>query len=75
VTGVVDAIVEGETGLLFTNDDADELAKALSLFIEDPSAAEAFGVKAKNRAETLFRRSAVWTQTASFFEDELARVR
>jgi glycosyltransferase involved in cell wall biosynthesis len=72
VTGVVDAIVEGETGLLFTDDDPDELAKALRLLIEDPSLAEALGARAKNRAATLFSRSAVWTQTASFFEDELA---
>jgi glycosyltransferase involved in cell wall biosynthesis len=72
VTGVVDAIVEGETGLLFTDDDADELAEALRLLIEDPSAANVLGVTAKNRAETQFSRNTVWTQTASFLEDELA---
>jgi glycosyltransferase involved in cell wall biosynthesis len=72
VTGVIDAIVERETGLLFTDDDHHELAEALRLVIRDPSAADALGVKAKSRAITLFSRDTVWAQTASFFEGELA---
>jgi glycosyltransferase involved in cell wall biosynthesis len=72
VTGVIDAIMERETGLLFTDDDHDELAEALRLVIRDPSAADALGVKAKSRAITLFSRDTVWAQTVSFFEGELA---
>ncbi len=71
VTGVVDAIVECETGLLFRCDDADDLTAVLRTLLPDHEAILALGEKARDRAEQLFERNTVWTRTVTFFEEEL----
>ena len=47
--GVVDAIIDGETGLLVPPDDPESLADSIVLLLSDPEKSAALGAKAKDR--------------------------
>jgi glycosyltransferase involved in cell wall biosynthesis len=60
VSGCVDAIVDGVTGLLVPPRDADALAEALRRYIEDPQLRTRHGVAARERVLLSFRREILW---------------
>jgi lipopolysaccharide/colanic/teichoic acid biosynthesis glycosyltransferase/glycosyltransferase involved in cell wall biosynthesis len=59
-TGVVDAVVDGVTGLLVPVGDAAALAGALKKVIEDREMAAALGSAGRERVVREFRRERVW---------------
>lgn len=59
-TGVVDAVVDGETGALVPVGDAQALAEALLVFLRDPRLRRRCGAAARLRVQTRFRREAIW---------------
>jgi len=59
-TGVVDAVVDGVTGLLVPVGDARALAGALKKVIEDPGMAAALGSAGRERVVRQFWRERVW---------------
>lgn len=59
-TGVVDAVVDGETGTLVPVGDAEALAAALLRSLQDPDLRRRHGEAARERVRRDFRREAVW---------------
>jgi glycosyltransferase involved in cell wall biosynthesis len=59
-TGVVDAVIDGVTGILVPVGDARALAGALELVLEDSSLAAALGAAGRERALRQFRQETVW---------------
>ena len=59
-TGVVDAIVSGETGELVPVRDAAALASALARYLEDPSRRASHGTAARARAIARFTPERIW---------------
>jgi glycosyltransferase involved in cell wall biosynthesis len=60
-TGVVDAIVDGQTGLIVPVADAVALESALARYRDDPALRTQHGEAAMDRALTLYRPEAVWS--------------
>jgi glycosyltransferase involved in cell wall biosynthesis len=50
IYGIIDAIVEGETGLLHIPADANDLAVKIELLMKDPALRERLGTRARQRA-------------------------
>jgi len=69
-TGVVDAVLDGKTGLLVDTGDARGLAAALSRYLTDPVLRANHGRAARLRATSLFAREAVW----ACWRDEYVRL-
>lgn len=59
-TGIVDLIVDGETGLLFSVGDVAALADALSRMITDKALASALGRAGQERVAREFQQQQVW---------------
>jgi glycosyltransferase involved in cell wall biosynthesis len=59
-TGVVDAVVDGETGLLFPVGDARALAEAVARFLSDKALASKLGRAGKERIKREFRQEQIW---------------
>ena len=62
-TGVVDSVVDGETGLVVPVEDAQELANALLRLIADEDLRTSLGVAARVRAQRDFEQKDVWEST------------
>lgn len=69
-TGVVDAVVDGETGTLVEIGDARSLAGALLRYLRDPMLRAQHGRAARERVVTTFRRELVWQR----LRDEYSRL-
>lgn len=59
-TGVIDAVVDGETGTLVPVGSPAELARGLLAYLRDPELAHRHGVAARERAWRTYRREVVW---------------
>jgi hypothetical protein len=59
-TGVVDAVVDGETGLLFPVGDAMALADAVARLLRDKALGGKLGHAAKERIKREFRQEQIW---------------
>jgi glycosyltransferase involved in cell wall biosynthesis len=59
-TGVVDAIVDGETGLLFPVGDAVALADAVTRLLSDKALADKLGCAGRERVKREFRQEQIW---------------
>ncbi|MBL0218871.1 MAG: glycosyltransferase family 4 protein [Myxococcales bacterium] len=59
-TGVCDAVVDGETGLLFDVGDTAGLASGLARYLADPALCRTHGEQAARRAAAEFSRETVW---------------
>lgn len=59
-TGVVDAIADGETGVLANQGDVEALAAGLIRYLRSAELREAHGRAARARAVTCFARATVW---------------
>lgn len=60
VTGAIDSVVDGSTGLLIDFDDHNALADALVALRDDPTQRHQLGRAAQERAETQFAPEVVW---------------
>lgn len=60
VTGVRDAIVHGETGLLVPHGDVAALAAALRLYLDDPALRRRHGLSGWHRVRRLYGQQQVW---------------
>ena len=74
-TGVVDAIVDGETGAIVDQHDVRGLAAALTRYLGDARLREAHGKAARARAERSFSREIVWAAWERYYREHLARAR
>jgi len=70
-TGVVDAVVDGETGVLVDVGDSAALASGLLGYLEDPRRAAAHGRAGRERVVRLFGRRQVWTAWLNFYRERL----
>ena len=61
VTGIVDLLVDGETGLLFPVGDASALAQALRRILEDKGLANKLGLAGQQQVKRNFRQELVWS--------------
>lgn len=68
VTGTVDAVVHGVTGLLVPAGEAGDLAGALERYLRDPETRREHGEKARQRALTDFRQEKVWARWRVLYE-------
>lgn len=72
-TGVVDAIVEGETGTLVEQGDNTALANGILAYLRSPALASAHGKAGRARAERSFSRRVVWDAWLDHYRDRLAQ--
>lgn len=72
-TGVVDAVVDGETGLLGPVGDAQVLADNLLRVLQDKNLAKRLGDAGRRRVEQHFSSEYVWKELEKFYRQELAK--
>jgi hypothetical protein len=68
IYGVTDAMVHGETGLLFTTGDCNELASSLGAILADDSLRTRLGAEARRRALEHFSQERMTDELAAFYE-------
>lgn len=68
-TGIVDAVVDGLTGLLAPQRDPQALAEAIESLLADPEAAKRMGAAARSHAERNFRPEAVWSARLALYRE------
>jgi len=73
VTGCVDAVVDGETGILVPPRDPLALADAIQEYIDRPDVRAAHGAAGRRRVEREFDSARVWQEQISFYNDVLRR--
>ena len=66
VTGVVDAVVENETGF-FVNHDEKDIAEKISYLIDNPSERDRLGRNGKEMVATKFRQELVWKEIEKLY--------
>jgi glycosyltransferase involved in cell wall biosynthesis len=71
IYGVVDAVVEGETGLLFTPGDIEELTSLLARLLSDPALRDRLGAAARARVEAHFSQDLVLRALETRYEEIL----
>lgn len=71
IYGISDAVVDTETGLLFTVGDVNELTEKIELLIEDPLLRRALGANGKARACRDFSRGLVLAEFLKYYESVL----
>lgn len=67
-TGVVDAIADGETGLVVRTRDGRALAGALARYLDDPELRRAHGMAGQRRVRDQFSNESVWIAWRDFYE-------
>ncbi|MCH1866000.1 glycosyltransferase [Nocardioides sp. CFH 31398] len=75
VTGVVDTIVDGTTGLLCRPGDTVTVANSVQSLLTDPQRRRSMGFAANSRVDDLFGPSAVWPAWDSFLIDRFGERR
>jgi glycosyltransferase involved in cell wall biosynthesis len=73
-TGVVDAVVDGETGVLVAQGDAAGLAEGVLGYLRSPERSRAHGRHARQRTEKLYERHAVWAAWLEAYRARLQRL-
>lgn len=74
-TGVVDSVIDGETGRLFPTGDAHALAARFIELAADPSSVSHMGAAARSWATHNFPQEHIWDLQATLLDDLLARER
>ncbi|HOP86753.1 MAG TPA: glycosyltransferase family 4 protein [Syntrophorhabdaceae bacterium] len=69
IYGITDAIVDGETGLLFEPGDVDSLASQMELMMMRPDLREKMGMAAKERVKREFSRKTMIDAYMTFYMD------
>ena len=75
VTGVMDAVVDGATGLLVAPHDVAALGNALRLLLVDDGLRQQLGKQAHARVVMEFDQQVVWQRWIEFYKEELAAQR
>jgi len=70
-TGVVDAVIDGVTGILVPIGDASALASALSLVVANRNLAKALGSAGHERVLSKFRQDMIWDALAQEYSQRL----
>jgi len=70
-TGVVDAVLDGVTGILVPVRDAQALATAVARLLEDRELAAQMGRAGRERAEREFSSDRVWGELATLYRELL----
>ncbi|MFZ1752674.1 MAG: glycosyltransferase family 4 protein [Caldilineaceae bacterium] len=68
VTGVRDAVVHEQTGILLPTPSADDLAQAIDLLLQDETTRQKLGMNAQNRVRSDFDPTIIWLQWMNFYE-------
>jgi glycosyltransferase involved in cell wall biosynthesis len=71
VTGGVDSVVDGETGLWFEVGNSEDLARRLAEVLSDDRWRKLLGEQARTRAVEQFDRQIVWSLTEDFFSKQI----
>jgi glycosyltransferase involved in cell wall biosynthesis len=71
VGGIVEVVVDGETGLLVPPARPDDLAREILALLRDPSRARAMGIAGRRRVEALFTWDRIAERTAKVYADAL----
>ena len=71
VTGIVDSVIDGVTGILVPVGDVDALAGALELVLADQSLAAALGSAGRERALREFRQERIWEAIVQEYSQQL----
>lgn len=74
IPGLVDAIVDGETGLLCAAGDIDELARTMIRFIEDRKLQQIMGNRARQRVHDFFTADKLYGALKDFYILNVAKV-
>lgn len=74
-TAMMEVIVDGETGLLFTTSDVTDLADKISLLIDDPEQRQRLSEAAYERLTTVYTPEAMVEKTLAVYREALAEVR
>lgn len=70
-TGARDAVVDGETGLVVSPGDSEELTVALRLMLENPDRARSMGESARRRVVEEFAQARIWTGLEAIYREVL----
>lgn len=70
VTGVMDAVISGSTGLLVPAADVEAFSQALIRYVDDPALRQRHGTNARIRASDSFATERVW----NLWRDEYGRI-
>ncbi len=68
ISGIVDAVSDGETGLLFTPANVSELTDALQTLISDDPLRQRMGILARSRALKLFDADKITTELVALYD-------
>lgn len=71
-TGATDIIIDGVTGLLFKNNDVDDLVQKIRLLIENPELAKQYGENGYNHIREHFSNYARYTKYQQLFKKILS---
>jgi len=71
IYGITDAIIEGETGLLHTPADANDLAEKMEMLMKDPALRERLGARARQRAVAEFNQQRLTQALLDFYREAL----
>lgn len=72
IYGITDAIVENETGLLFTAGDVDDLTKKMEILIEDPTLRRVLGGSGRVRTNRYFSKDLVLSELLRYYKNLLS---
>ncbi len=72
IYGVIDAVVDGETGLLVPVDDVDSLTACMLRLLDDPDVRQRLGAAARRRAVEKFSQETVAEALMQAYADALA---
>lgn len=68
ISGIVDAVSDGETGILFTPTKVEELTNSLLTLIEDEPLRQRMGASAQSRALALFAADKIVAELLAFYD-------
>jgi glycosyltransferase involved in cell wall biosynthesis len=71
IYGITDAIIEGETGLLHTPADANDLAEKMEMLLKDPALRERLGARARQRAVAEFSQQRLTQALLDYYRGAL----
>lgn len=71
IYGIIDAIVEGETGLLHTPGDVNELAEKMEMLMKDPTLRQRLGAQARQRAVNEFNQQRITQALLDYYRGAL----
>lgn len=67
IPGLIDAVIDGQTGVLFPVGDQDQLVRIMHAFVDDPLMCHAMGGRAKARVEEFFTADHLYVALKEFY--------